>query len=156
MRYNVHQSRNKIGRVLGVLVGAALVATFGAAERRAGTEASGADGGRHRRRFGRLQRHHYPNVGGGAAGGRLPGIPGIRSNIQSLANHAKADARGPVYVFPPPLKLRLIAIDDGDDIIQANDPRIHHGVWKVRVSYWNKGMATDCGRRRSLTVVPGL
>ena len=29
MRYNVHQSRNKIGRFLGVLVGAALVATLG-------------------------------------------------------------------------------------------------------------------------------
>ena len=29
MRYNVHQSRNKIGRFLGVLVAAALVATLG-------------------------------------------------------------------------------------------------------------------------------
>ena len=29
MRDNVHQSRNKIGRFLGVLVGAALVATLG-------------------------------------------------------------------------------------------------------------------------------
>ena len=38
MRYNVHQSRNKIGRFLGVLVAAALVANAGAAECRPGAE----------------------------------------------------------------------------------------------------------------------
>ena len=70
MRYNVHSPcafRNRIAKSIGVLVGAALVATLGlpsavqAQTPPAPTVTGTGDGD------GRLRRHHYRKVGGGGA-----------------------------------------------------------------------------------------
>ena len=69
MRYTVLTYRtfhNRIAKSLGVLVGAALVATLGLPSAGPGTDASGADGDRRGRRHGRRRRHHYRNVGAAA------------------------------------------------------------------------------------------
>ena len=86
MRDNVHQSRNKIVRYLGVLVAAALVATLGLpSAAQAQTPAAPTVTG-DRRRHGRLRRHPYCNVGAVAWLPIPTKISGC-SNIQSLASH---------------------------------------------------------------------
>ena len=99
MRYSVHPSRafhNRITKDLGVLVAAALIATLGLpsavqAQTPAPPTVTGEGDGTRRGD----RRHHYCNVGGGGddAGDLVKSLPGIWSNIQSLANHGPTRRR---------------------------------------------------------------
>ena len=124
MRYNVHQSRNKIGRFLGVLVGAALIAVLG-----------------------------LPS----AVQAQTPAAPMVAFDIAelditvtlgagTLGGGAEADTWLVEYIAPG-LEMKALApmttIDAMTAVAKANDPRVHHGVWQVRVSYYDQDANTE-------------
>ena len=135
MRYNVHPPRavrNRIARYLGVLVAAALVATLGLPSAvQAQTPAA-------------------PTVTGTGVGtvgdstGTLTATWG-----QALATGSDQDQWLLAYTEPG------VAWDDATEVfvassgvstseaLSANDPRIHHGVWRFRVSYYEENGGDD-------------
>ena len=131
MRYNVHPPRNRITRFLGVLVGAALVATLGLPSAvQAQTPAA-------------------PTVTGTG-----DGTVGSDGTITAMWGQALDSASGQdqwlvEYTEPG------VAWDDATELVitnpatlmtealAANDPRIHHGVWRFRVSYYDADLDPD-------------
>ena len=129
MRYNVHSPcafRNRIAKSLGVLVGAALVATLGLPSAvQAQTPAA-------------------PDVTGSS---------GADAAITAMWGEPLGSASGQdqwlvEYTEPG------VAWDDATEMVidnlatrmhssDANDPRIHHGVWRFRVSYYDEDLDPD-------------
>ena len=132
MRYNVHQSRNRIARYLGVLVAATLVAVLGLpSAAQAQTPAAPTvvtvpdppmDGA-----ITDLDVMYGPALDGAAQmGWRVEySEPGeaAKMTIATLTQTALSQA-----------------LEEADGL-PAGDPRIHHGVWRFRVSYWTKNEA---------------
>ena len=131
MRYNVHPSRafrNRIARYLGVLVGAALVATLGLpSAAQAQTPAAPTVKG----------------MGDGTTGdgGTITATWGAALGMNSgqdqwLLEYTEPDvdwddAKEMVIEDVRPM------VDSTSGPLTANDPRIHHGVWRFRVSYYD-------------------
>ena len=128
MRYNVHSPcafRNRITKSLGVLVGAALVAFMLPTAAQAQTPAA-------------------PTVTG-TGDGKVGSDGTITASWgRSLGTDSGQDQWLVEYTEPG------VAWDDATDIVipkssgmmlekalAANDPRIHHGVWRFRVSYYD-------------------
>ena len=129
MRYNVHPPRafrNRIAKTLGVLVGAALVATLGLPSAvQAQTPAA-------------------PMV---------TGTSGAEAMVTAMWGDPLESASGQdqwlvEYTEPG------VAWDDAETevidslstrmfAVSANDPRIHHGVWRFRVSYYDEDLDPD-------------
>ena len=133
MHDNVHQSRNKIGRFLGVLVGAALVSTL-----MLPTAAQ-------------AQTPDAPKVVGMGAGTATDNTGSITASWGQPLGGTGDDAQdGWMLEHTEPGvawdKATMTPIDSPTTMtsgeLPANDPRIHHGVWRFRVSYWNHD-ATD-------------
>ena len=141
MRYNVHSPcafHNRIAKSLGVLVGAALVATLGLPTA-AGTDASGADGDMGRYGNGLAPAAPLLQRGGGAAAGDGRSADRVAGRIyRAWRTMGRRDAG----VRRDKESTAITAVR----CYLANDPRIHHGVWKFRVSYWD-----ICHRRRRTT-----
>ena len=131
MRYNVHPPRNRITKSLGVLVAAALVATLGLPSAvQAQTPAAPTVTG----------------TGDGTVGsnGTLTAMWG-----EQLGGDSGQDQWLVEYTEPG------VAWDDATEIVidqvgtstteplAANDPRIHHGVWRFRVSYYDADLDPD-------------
>ena len=135
MSYNVHQPRafrNRSARYLGVLVAAALIATLGLP-----TAAQ-------------AQTPDAPDVEGMGAGTDTDKVGSITASWgQPLAIGSDQDGWMLEHTEPG------VAWDDAEmtpfmggsmmdsGIIEADDPRIHHGVWRFRVSYWNHDAMDD-------------
>ena len=131
MRYNVHQSRNKIGRFLGVLIGAALVATLGL---------PGAA---------QAQTPAAPTVTGTGNGmvdsdGTLTVSWGQPLGTASGQDQWLLEYTEPGVAWDDAKK---VVIEESttmnSDALPANDPRIHHGVWRFRVSYYDADLDPD-------------
>ena len=129
MRYNVHQPRairNRSARYLGVLVAAALIATLGLP-----TAAQ-------------AQTPAAPMVTGDGDGTGNEPATITATWGQPLDNTNSAQDQWLVEYTEPG-----VAWDDATEIViqqrttlmtaalPANDPRIHHGVWRFRVSYYD-------------------
>ena len=129
MRYSVHPSRafrNRIAKSIGVLVAAALFATLGsslpsaaqaqtpAAPMVVATSGATAD----------------INVTWGVAPETAGGetVLGWRIEYQEPGEDAMAMYQG----------LNTTTLDPA---LEADDPRIHHGLWQFRVSYWSAAAA---------------
>ena len=130
MRYNVHQPRafrNRSARYLGVLVAAALIATLGLPSAV------------------QAQTPPPPTVTGDGDGKTSGGGTVTAEWVGRAAMIPLQTGWVVEYTEPDELWADAIAMYVGNHEsgeapeITANDPRIHHGVWKVRVSYWNQG-----------------
>ena len=131
MRYNVHSPcafHSRIAKTLGVLVGAALIATLGlpsavqaqtpAAPKVTGTgDGTVPAGGTINATWGTVT---VADQDGWKVEYTEPGVPWDDAKAQDVMENATVMAE-----------------------ITANDSRIHHGVWKVRVSYWNYDAQDD-------------
>ena len=129
MRYNVYSPcafHSRIAKSLGVLVGAALVATLGLPSAvQAQTPAA-------------------PTVVGVGTGMTAADPATITATWGGMLTGASQDAWLLEYTEPD------VAWDDATKVVieqigtmdsgalPANDPRIHHGVWRFRVSYYTK------------------
>lgn len=131
MRYNVHSPcafHHRITKYLGVLVASALIATLGlpSAAQAQTPEAPKVTG-----------------VGDGmtVGGGTLTATWGAGTVTEQT--HWKVEYTEPGVPWANAKALDLIDKGifttpmAGENRIMANDSRIHHGVWKVRVSYWD-------------------
>ena len=137
MRYNVHPPRafrNRVAKSIGVLVGAALVATL-----LLPTAAQ-------------AQTPSAPMVSAGMTGTGEVGSADAALTAtwgQPLGTDSGQDQWLVEYTEPG------VAWDDATEIviaqtsdrmtepIPANDPRIHHGVWRFRVSYYDADLDPD-------------
>ena len=136
MRYNVYSPcafHSRIAKSLGVLVGAALVATL-----LLPTAAQ-------------AQTPAAPMVSAGMTGTGEVGSPAAVLNATWVGATGITAQNGWLVEYTEPGEPWADAIAvyvlgaskantedlSGDDVIDANDPRIHHGVWKFRVSYWD-------------------
>ena len=137
MRYNVHSPctfRNRIAKSLGVLVGAALIATLGLPSAvQAQTPAA-------------------PTVTG-QGDGTVAGAPMAAITAKwggKLGSGTDPAQNGWLLEYTEPgvawAKATKKVIDGGADAmtsgpLDADDPRIHNGVWRFRVSYYIKDTA---------------
>ena len=132
MRYNVHSPcafHNRSVRYLGVLVAAALVATLGLpgaaqAQTPAAPTVLATDGA-----------NATINLSWGVPPLTVPNpdpdgapiiIAGFRVEYAEPGEDVMAIYLGQGSVTLP-----------GEEIFDADDPRIHHGVWRFRLSYWS-------------------
>ena len=125
MRYNVHQPRafrNRSARYLGVLVAAALIATLGLPSAvQAQTPAA-------------------PKVV------TFPAVApesGVITGLNVMYGPAFTGQVGwRVEYREPGETAQMMIVDVGVttlvEALDADDPRIHHGVWQFRVSYWSE------------------
>ena len=126
MHYNVHPPRafrNRIAKTLGVLVAAALVATLGLPS------------------AAQAQTPAAPTVTG--TGDGMVGSAGTLTAMWGQPLGQDSDQDRWLFEYTEPdvawddAKMEIIA--EGDSMsaaLPANDPRIHHGVWRFRVSYY--------------------
>ena len=142
MHYSSHPPRafhSRIAKTLGVLVGAALVATLGLP------------------RAAQAQTPAAPTVtgtGDGTAGGDPAtitatwGSPLVQDSEQ---DGWKVEYTEPGVAWDDATAVDIGGVTDSDSMLKealpANDPRIHHGVWRFRVSYWYHDAETDGGER---------
>ena len=131
MRYTVLTSRtfhNRITKYLGVLVAAALVATLGLPS------------------AAQAQTPAPPTVEGTGDGTVAATAATITASWVGAAGIDEQNGWLVEYTEPGEPWADAIAVYvtgagsdtlPTDDAIDANDPRIHHGVWKFRVSYWD-------------------
>ena len=139
MRYTVHTHRtfhHRITKYLGVLVGAALVATLGLpsavqAQTPAAPTVTGTGDGKV-----------------GAAGvGTITAAWGRPLDTDSGQDQWLVEYTEPGVAWAEATEIVIdnTTTDDtmGEDVLAANDPRIHHGVWKFRVSYYDADLDPD-------------
>jgi hypothetical protein len=134
MRYNVHPPRafrNRIAKSIGVLVAAALIATLGLPSAvQAQTPAAPMVTG----------------TGDGMVGSDPATITATWG--QPLGQNSDQDQWLLEYTEPDVAwdDATKVMIDDAtltSDALPANDPRIHHGVWRFRVSYYDQDGGDD-------------
>ena len=129
MRYNLHQPRafrNRIAKTLGVLVGAALIATLGLPSAvQAQTPAAPVVTG---------------SSGADAMVTAMWGQPleSASGQDQWLVEYTEPDVDwdDAEAVVTEQLTTRMFSVS-------ADDPRIHHGVWRFRVSYYDTDLDPD-------------
>ena len=128
MRYTVHTHRtfhHRITKYLGVLVGAALVATLGlpSAAQAQTPAAPTVDG-----------------TGDGSVGsdGTLTAVWGQPLGTSSDQDQWLLEYTEPDVAWDDATKVMLDEIAMMSEALSANDPRIHHGVWRFRVSYYQE------------------
>ena len=128
MRYNVHPPRafrNRIAKTLGVLVGAALVATLGLPS------------------AAQAQTPAAPTVtgeGDGMVGGpdaTITATWGAPLGTGSDQDQWLLEYTEPDVAWDDATKVMLDETAMMSEALSANDPRIHHGVWRFRVSYYD-------------------
>ena len=133
MRYNVHSPcafHSRITKYLGVLVGAALVATLmlptaAQAQTPAPPTVTGTGDG---------------TVGtGGTVTATWVGATGIEDHDGWMVEYTEP---GEPWADATAVDVDTAAADELENAIVANDHRIHHGIWRFRVSYWDS-TATD-------------
>ena len=137
MHYSSHPPRafcNRIARNLGVLVAAALVAALGLPS------------------AAQAQKPAAPTVTG--TGDGTSGTPGAIHAMWGNELPDEGQTGWKVEYTAPGIpwdEARELLVGGGGPLIvsEANDPLIHHGVWKVRVSYWKGnaiiGMPSELG-----------
>ena len=126
MRYTVHTHRtfhHRITKYLGVLVGAALVATLGLPS------------------AAQAQTPAAPTVtatGDGSVGsdGTLTAMWGQPLGTGSDQDQWLLEYTEPGVAWDDATKVMLAESAMMSEALSANDPRIHHGVWRFRVSYY--------------------
>ena len=133
MHYSSHLPRafrNRIARYLGVLVAAALIATLGLPSV-AQAQAPAAP---------KVVTVPSPPMDGGV-------ITGLNVTFgPELMGNIPAQLGWRVEYSEPGETAQMIIVGSGsgakmlgeDDVLDADDPRIHHGVWEFRVSYWSQ------------------
>ena len=128
MRYNVHSPcafHSRIAKTLGVLVGAALVATLGLPSAvQAQTPAAPTVEG----------------TGDGSVGsdGTLTAMWGQPLGTSSDQDQWLLEYTEPDVAWDDATKVMLDETAMMSEALSANDPRIHHGVWRFRVSYYQE------------------
>ena len=137
MHYSSHPPRafcNRIARNLGVLVAAALVAALGLPS------------------AAQAQKPAAPTVTG--TGDGTSGTPGAIHAMWGNELPDEGQTGWMVEYTPPGIPwAEAVSLTVGGSgplmVSAANDPLIHHGVWKVRVSYWKGnaiiGMPSELG-----------
>ena len=134
MRYNVYSPcafHSRIAKSLGVLVGAALVATLGLPI------------------VAQAQTPAAPTVTGTGDGTGT----GDEAAVIAMWGGTLGDSAGQMgwlleYTEPgvawDDATAKVMGLDVAMELsVPANDPRIHHGVWRFRVSYYNSDVVSD-------------
>ena len=128
MRYNVHSPcafHNRIAKSLGVLVGAALIAVLGlpSAAQAQTPAAPTLDG-----------------TGDGTVGsnGTLTAMWGQPLGTDSDQDRWLLEYTEPGVAWDDATRVMLAESEMMSEALSANDPRIHHGVWRFRVSYYQQ------------------
>ena len=133
MRYSSHPPRafrNRIAKSIGVLVGAALVATLGLpSAAQAQTPAAPTVTG----------------TGDGMVGsdGTLTAMWGNELGQDSAQDQWLLEYTEPDVAWDDATKVMFADTVDMSEALAANDPRIHHGVWRFRVSYYQEDSDAD-------------
>ena len=128
MRYNVHQPRafrNRSAKSIGVLVAAALIATLGLpSAAQAQTPAA----------------PKVTGTGDGTVGsdGTLTAMWGNQLGQDSDQDQWLLEYTEPGVAWAKATKVMLPGATMMSEALSANDPRIHHGVWRFRVSYYQE------------------
>ena len=132
MRYNVHQPRafrNRIAKSIGVLVAAALVATLGLPS------------------AAQAQTPAAPKVTG--TGDGMVGSDGTLIATWGQPLGAGDQDRWLLEYTEPDVAwddAKRVILEENvmmSEALSANDPRIHHGVWRFRVSYYQMDSDAD-------------
>ena len=139
MRYNVHSPcafHSRIAKPLGVLVGAALVATLGLpsavqAQTPAAPTVEGTGNGMANGAGATMNATWGTELGGDNS-------PQTGWKVEYTEPGVAWDDATVVVPYPVAMDSTLATP------LAADDPRVHHGVWRFRVSYWNDA-ATDGG-----------
>ena len=132
MHYNVHSPcafHNRIAKSIGVFVGAALIATLGLPS------------------AAQAQTPDAPKVTG-TGDGTVPGGGTIKAPLGDVVVNKQlgwlVEYTEPGVAWDDATALPVINAEANAMVsIDANDLRIHHGVWKVRVSYWDAVASDD-------------
>ena len=128
MRYNVHSPcafHNRIAKSLGVLVGAALVAVLGLPSAAQAQTPAAPD---------------VTGTGDGMVGsdGTLTAMWGQPLGTDSDQDQWLLEYTEPDVAWDDATKVMLDETVGMSEALSANDPRIHHGVWRFRVSYYQE------------------